>query len=280
MSDDLNLPPFEDTSVVDNSTDQTPPAEPAASATPAPTADDLFEVKINGKSFRVPREEVIAGYQRQQDYTQKTMRVAERERELERIAQEHSQLRTEREQIRQFLQDRAALTEYLKQLQGFESPEQPLTAAQYQALQDRQAALMQQQMEQRMAQMAAEIEIKQTAAQYSAVIDQTIASALEQHPELKSVRRIEKVLRDEVAERRPSTLEEAQAMFLEVAKEQAEGLRTFAATEKKKAAAAQAKVASGIEPPGGTGVQRQAPSFKLGSDELRAAFEASLRGDA
>lgn len=275
MSDELNLPPFDESSV-DNNTDQ--PETPAAPATPP--VEDLWEVKVNGKTFKAPREEVIAGYSRTQDYTAKTMKLAERERELERVVHEHRQLAAEREQIRQFLQDRAALTEYLKHLQGFESPEQPVTAAQLQAHLERQAAMRQQEMQQHMAQMAAELEVRQTAAQYSQAIDSTIAQALEQNPELKSVRRIERILRDEVAERRPSTLEEAQQLFLEVAKEQAEGLRNFAAAEKKKAAIAQSKVASGIEPPGGTGVQKAAPSFKLGSEELRAAFEASLRGDA
>lgn len=279
MSDELNLPPFDDTTP-DAPAADTPDAPATPGAPPVAAAPELHEVKINGRTFKVPIDELRSGYQRQQDYTAKSMRLAEERRQLEASHTEAQQMRAEREQIKAFLSDRAALTEYLKQLQGFDSPDSPVTAGQMQQLVDRQVVQRQQEMEQRFANMAAELEIKQTATQYSAEIDATIAHVLTQHPELKSMRRIESLLKQEVAERHPSTIEETKALLLEVAKEQAEGLRNFVATEKKKAAAGSAKLSAGIEPPGGTGIQRQTPSFKLGSEELRAAFEASLRGDA
>ena len=271
MSDELNLPPIEDSL---GAAEPAPPAPPEPPA--APPAEDLFEVKIDGKPFRVPREEVIAGYQRQQDYTRKTMALAERAREIERIQQEHASLRAEREQLKQFLSDRAAVQEYLKQLQGFDTPDSPVTAGQMQQLVDRQLAMREQALERRFANMATELEVRQTATRYAAEIDSTISGALEQFPELKSVRRIERILREEVAERQPSNLDEAKALFLQVAKEQAEGLRNFAQAEKKRAAANEAQLRKGIEPPGGTGVQPVPQKFKLGSDELRKAFEQSL----
>lgn len=274
-NDDLQLPPYEPDAPDDVAAD--PPAK-AADPPPAP-ADDLYEVKVGGKAFRVPKDELISGYQRQQDYTRKTMELAERQREFDRIRQEHSTWAQEREQLKAFLQNRDALQEYLKHLQGFESPDQPVSAAQMQAIIERQAAARQQEMEAGFQRMAFDLEVKHTAAEYSAKIDATIADAMSQFPELRSVRRIEKILKEEVAERQPSTLAEAQQLFYVVAKEQAEGLRSFVAEEKKQAAAKAAKLQNGIEPPGGTGVQPTNKALKLGSQALRDAFEASLRGD-
>lgn len=274
---ELNLPPFEDTPA-EPTIDNTPAPEATDQIPPPPAAEpDLFEVKVNGKTFKVPLDELRNGYQRQQDYTTKSMRLAEERRQLEAIQKEHSTLRAEREQIRQFLQNRQAVEEYLRQLQGYDTPDQPVTAAQMQAFMDRQLAMREQAMNDRLAKAEQDLEIKQTAAQYRQQIDKTIASALEQYPELKSVRRIAEILNAEVAERQPASLDEALQLFQVVAKEQAEGLRSFAAEEKKKAAVASTKLSRGIEPPGGTGVTKASPSFKLGSEELRKAFEESLR---
>jgi hypothetical protein len=280
---DLNLPPIDDTLNEIDTTSGEPtvidPQDPALSQDPNPAAsptpqDDLWEVKVNGKSFRVPREELIAGYQRQQDYTRKTMQIAERQREFEKIQSEHQQFLSEREELRKFLSDPLAVNEYLKQLNGQGAPgsDQPVTAAQLQQFYARQAQMQQQAMEQRMAAMTQELEVRQTAAQYNQEINTTIAGALEQFPELKSVRRIDKILRDEVAEREPSTIEEAKSLFLQVAKEQADALRSYVAEEKKRAAAQKDRLNAGIEPPGGRGIQPKPESFKLGSDALRDAF--------
>lgn len=287
---DLNLPPIED-----NVNDFTPsPAEPTsidpqdpalsadqvapAGATPAPSdPDPLYEVKVGGKTFKVPLSELTSGYQRQSDYSRKTMALAERQREIERIQQEHQQFVSEREQLRQFLSDPLALNEYLKQLNGApQGADQPVTAAQLQQFYARQAAMQQHAMEQRMAAMTNELEIRQTAAQYNQEINTTIAGALQQFPQLKSVRRIEKILRDEVAEREPSTLEEAKQLFLQVAKEQADTLRSFAEDEKKRAATSKERLNAGIEPPGGRGMQPVPENHKLGSDALRQAFMDDL----
>jgi hypothetical protein len=127
--------------------------------------------------------------------------------------------------------------------------------------------------------MLQELQVRQTAAVYQQEIDTAIGQALSQFPELKNVRRINEVLKSEVAERQPSTIEEAKALFAVVAKEQADALRTFAIEEKKKAAVSKEQLKNGIEPPGGTGIQAKPEKFKLGSPELRAAFEASLQGE-
>lgn len=61
---------------------------------------EMFTVKIDGKEIQVPREEVIAGYQRQQDATRKTMQAAETRRAAET---EIAHARVAREQYAQNL---------------------------------------------------------------------------------------------------------------------------------------------------------------------------------
>lgn len=73
--------------------------------------EPIYTVKIDGTEIEVPASELVKGYQRQQDYTQKTMALAE---ERKALTQEFEQARTER-------------VEYLRGLQALE---QQLTALQ------------------------------------------------------------------------------------------------------------------------------------------------------
>lgn len=61
---------------------------PTTDATPVAPADDTprFKVKLDGQELEVTQDELVAGYQRQSDYTRKTQAVAAREEEL-RIAE-------------------------------------------------------------------------------------------------------------------------------------------------------------------------------------------------
>lgn len=79
-------------------------AEAAQAEEPAPEGEaeheptpepEMFTVKIDGKEIQVPKDEVIAGYQRQQDATRKTMEAAEvrkqSQAEIEKARQERSE---------------------------------------------------------------------------------------------------------------------------------------------------------------------------------------------
>jgi hypothetical protein len=52
---------------------------------------ETFTVKIDGKEVQVPRDEVIAGYQRQADYSRKTQALAEERRAFDALRAEHAQ---------------------------------------------------------------------------------------------------------------------------------------------------------------------------------------------
>lgn len=90
-----------DPAPVDPATDPEPTPEPESEA-------ELFTVKIDGKERKVSKEELLAGYQRQADYTKKTMDIAEARKTAEA---ETSAARAEREQYAQNLQRNQAILE-------------------------------------------------------------------------------------------------------------------------------------------------------------------------
>lgn len=103
-----------------SSEDETPVEETGAEEDEAAANDEedddtsdpmeqLVTVKIDGKEQQIPLKEAIAGYQRQADYSRKTMALQE-ERKL--VQQEASQVMAERQQYAQLL---GALQEQLQQ---------------------------------------------------------------------------------------------------------------------------------------------------------------------
>ena len=66
-----------------------------------PPTEPEYEVKINGEVKKVKQSELIAGYQKGEDYTQKTARLAEERRQVEAVAQ---QAQAERNQYLQNIQ--------------------------------------------------------------------------------------------------------------------------------------------------------------------------------
>lgn len=75
------------------------------------TQPEMFTVKIDGKEIQVSREEVIAGYQRQQDATKKTMAAAETRKTADsEIAQARAERQRYAENLNRFqIQLEAAL---------------------------------------------------------------------------------------------------------------------------------------------------------------------------
>lgn len=68
----------EDTAEVDTEAEDTPKTEPEAESDDG-ADDDLIDVEIDGKTFKVPRDAAF----RQADYTQKTQALAEQRKEVE-----------------------------------------------------------------------------------------------------------------------------------------------------------------------------------------------------
>lgn len=73
------------------------------------TDAELFEVVIDGQTQKVNREELVAGYQRQADYTRKTQELAAQRQQAEQYLQQNHQYLTQQ------TQQLSALTELLEQ---------------------------------------------------------------------------------------------------------------------------------------------------------------------
>ena len=60
----------------------------------------VYTVKVNGQDVEVSEDELIKGYSRQQDYTQKTQQLAEYKRQLDGAAQQYQQELSNTQQVR------------------------------------------------------------------------------------------------------------------------------------------------------------------------------------
>jgi len=64
------------------------------------TESTVYTVKVNGQDVEVSEEELIKGYSRQQDYTQKTQQLAEYKRQMDAAAGQMQQEITQTQQMR------------------------------------------------------------------------------------------------------------------------------------------------------------------------------------
>lgn len=257
---------------VDTGTPAIPSPAPVA---PSPTVEQMFDIKVGGQTRKVALNELQAGYQRQQDYTQKTMALAEERRRLE------GQWQAERQQTREFLSRREnvqQLLQYLEQQQGPKlDPSQPVTTQQLQQMLAQRDQQFQQSREQERTQLMQELELKQMEDTYKADLSQHISGILAQNPVLKSIYRIESVLKQAAAEGQPGTIEEAKQLILQKASEQADAIRAHFTEQQKQTAVQQGKL-RGIEPPGGAApMPAPKPVGKMGSPEFNTDVAEYLR---
>ena len=241
-------------------------------ATVAPTSDpNLYEVTVGGKKFRVPIDELTRGYSRQQDYTRKTMELAEQRRgwELER-----QRFDKEVEELKAWLNNPQNVYNYYQQLaqkSGWQ-PGQPAPAAPGMTPEQIQADI-----DRRMGEATQKMELQQLTNQYVADIDSAIRSLKQTYPELNRIKGIDRVLRQEVASRDPGNIDEAKRLLGEVAQEQVNELKSWLTEHQKQAVAASAPLKNGIEPPGGSAPRPgPAPKMRLGSQDLMQAVLKDL----
>ena len=90
-ADDADVDPEDNDSDDDEGADDEPEEKPDE-------APKLYRVKIDGEEQEVSEDELVKGYQRQSDYTRKTMEIAEQRRQAEAASQE---LMAERQQAAQ-----------------------------------------------------------------------------------------------------------------------------------------------------------------------------------
>lgn len=243
----------------------------------AASADEpMYEVVVGGKKWKVPVSELTKGYQRQRDYTQKTMEIAEARRMWD---QEKTEFTKQVEELQKWLENPQNVYAYYQQLAqrtGF-NPAAPNN--QQPPVDLRQ---IEQTIDQRVAQARQEFQVAQLTTQFTAEIDKTVSMALETHPGLKKIRGIGQLLRTEVAARQPENLQEAKQLLLQIASEQAAELKSLQAEQAAAAASQSSPLTNGIEPPGGTtpvAVPSNQP-MKIGSPEFMKAVLSDLAANS
>lgn len=241
-----------------------PSSSPTIPSTAPPSpADQFFEVKIGGQSRKVPLNELLSGYSRTQDYTQKTMSLAEERRQIQ------AQVSAEREQYKSFLskaENVKQLYDYLLQQQGSNNPNAPLTTQQLQTA----LAAERQAREQERGQIMEDLRNEQLTNSYKVEIDKSIQDILGTHPELRSIQMIDRILKQAALKNEPATVEDAKAYMVSFAKEQADRIRAHFTEQAKVAAVNKNTLTSrGTEPPGGAAPGPSSkPAYKLGDPRL------------
>jgi len=258
-------------------------------ATPAQTpqateakSDTLIEVTLpDGTTQKLPVDELKKGYMRQADYTRKRQAEAQAQQQFQQQVQLVLQEAARRQQMmEQFLSDRAALERYIQQ-QFPNQPQQPefdpteiATVEQAQQVAQRQLAdfqeqlavhlqQMQQAFDQKVQTATQELEDRRETAAYATVINQHLAKIFQENPLLEAVDNIEDLLRWQVYQTKPQTIEQTLEAFSHAAKQQAEKLNArFNEVTKKQVVQKQKLLQNNIEPPGGSGVQPQPSSYK------------------
>jgi len=260
-----------------------PTPEPAPSpapepATPAPVSlkdDDLIEVIVDGKPVQMAWKDARGGFMRNADYTRKTQEAArlrtEAESLQEQVEQAKQTLQQRETQINEVLGNPEKVAAWYQMLlanrqQAGQTPAQAQAGAQVD-LQQLQAQLREE-TQQYVTKATEELEVRQLAASYTQTLQQATDALKDQYPQLKAVRGIDRILREEVQQMKPATLAEAKDMLASAAKAQAEELDTYITERQKKAAAGKTQ-ATGIEPPGGKGVL-PAPKKYKGVDDPEA----------
>lgn len=243
------------------------PAAPdsgSVSPTPSPVGpeagapgQDYLEIKWNNRTERLPRDRAVEFAQKGYDYTQKMQDLARQRQEFEGQRQQYDRALNE---VRAFLSDQAKVEQYLQALrqqggqqqQAAGSDDELITAQQMQQqLQQQQQQLMGM-TQQQLSAMRAQFEIDQLASRYTQDLDGHIKGITDQMPELRAIPRIQQILKEEVAEMGPRTLDEAKAFMIDVAKQHAQNVKNFFMEQRKQAVTQGSPLQSGIEPPAGS----------------------------
>jgi hypothetical protein len=147
------------------------------------TKQPTFTVKIDGKNVRVTRDELLAGYQRNADYTQKTQQLAEYRRELEQHLAAASAERAQYAQMLGLLQQQLAQNSPDQALEAIRRTDPAEYAARRLDLERQRAWLAQEQMR-----MAA-IQQAEHERSYTAHINEEAQKLLNAVPEWKDAQR-------------------------------------------------------------------------------------------
>jgi hypothetical protein len=257
-----------------------------------PAKEPTFEFEFTpGKKEQATLSQIKQwreGNLRQEDYTRKTQEVAEMRKSAENVFKAYQQMQQEREVVAAFLQNPEQVAQFmveqygpqglqllLTSLAGVEqapNPSDVATVSQAEKIAQKQAAQVARQLEQTKQEMRSEIEQERERARYEAevqeytkMINPVIQDIFNNNPILSAVDGMEDLIRYKVYKLNPQSPQDAINAFQRVAKEQVEKLNSRYTELNKKQIVQKSKLANGTEPPGGSGVQPQAKTFRKGN---------------
>jgi hypothetical protein len=232
------------------STPQTEGASAPSGGMPSP--EQLYDVKVDGKTLKVGLQELLNGYSRTQSYTQKMQGLSAREKEwIQRISNYEKAF----QETRGLLSDRNRLAQILSQMPS-DNPEdgdELLTKSQVEQMRQKWFEEYEQRQTEQAEASRYRAEVSSLKQQFIGELLDVYDSMSEQFPDLKDLPLFDP-LRKKVGEYEPQSIADAKALL-------ADEIKSLA---KRKgwtpggASAASQDGLFGIEPPGGAGPMPEA----------------------
>lgn len=265
--------------------------------------DDLVEVIVDGAPQLMSYKDAKAGWSRTSKFTQEMQRVAAERQQVEQLQQQLAPVVEQRDFLVGLLNNKQLLDQYVAKAFGQAQavaqeqiaaatgadPNDIATVAQAKEIATQQMQSFEQKLREteesltkRIAQETQLLEHRREIAGYAAEIDNTISQIFTENPVLRKIPNSEELIRYQVAQLQPRTVEEAKEHFINVAKGIVEDLRgEFAASQKQQVVEKQKLTDNNIEPPGGAAPTIQpfnykTPDGKVSWDALRKRAEQLL----
>lgn len=252
-------------------------AEAQTAEVVAPTQPETFKVIVDGNEVEVTKDDLLSGYMRHRDYTQKTQTLSEQRKQIEaerqQIQSEVIQAQQTLQQLDQFLQNPEAVQNYLAKTFG--APKTPAMTLEDISSPEQMTAFIQQNVEQVRTQMQQQLAIVQAEAKRNADLAMALHASqkmeevkqgvyshldtvLKEYPELTRFEDIREQLIEEAGRYAPATLAAARQELSKAAERRATVIRGLIQDNLKKTAADAAALRKTTAEPTGGAAPRQA----------------------
>jgi hypothetical protein len=249
-----------------------------------PSEPKVYTITVDGQELLVTEKDLLDGHMRHRDYTQKTQKIAAREKEFSQreteIAQKEAEFSKQISAIDSFLRDKAAIEAYYAKQFGAGTTQQPQNTP----------SEVPQQIMREMAQLKNDIEVQKAelnnrflSIQQEKIgneLSQAMDSALTKFPLLRKLDGIEELLYAD-AQRNGTvgrSIENAKAAILSAAENRAAVIRALAEDEKKSSAVKAATLKrTSPEPPGGRALSnKQGKPLTMGHEDAKSRIEGNI----
>lgn len=268
----------------------TAPAPTSTEATPSnagASEQQLYEVKADGITQKVPLQELIRGYQRQSTWTRKTQELAEQRKVLGDNVAEFQRIVRDRDRIRAYYREmfgedigNAQATAMARgaapQPGASVDPQDLLTRTEVEQLMSQREKQLREELRNEMTQGISQVEEARLTEHFRGMIRRKMGEIYQEYPELQKIPGIEEDLKAAAKSHVPQSAEEMLHLLTEYAGIKAQAIRELTRGAVTSSATAKATVERGILPPGGT-VAPQPPAERFRSVKDPRLKEQVLR---